>query len=236
MPTSNKTRQYWVNVAKGWAENALTHPDYNGSPQLDEFNAVMDELLELSDSLTQIVSATQPTSHEMIVNVRIANDDAASKFIEEQINKIVPPEMRETIRAIPVPILQAVRDILESIPGAFPNEALDIVVAAMKDGRNAYHWYEIANKRKIQPAILKLAVRLLEDAAESYGSHSCNDFEMEDTPKNLNIVSEVAKQNGWDINPENFRTKRANGETVIIAMDYELMAYCARILKEAANG
>jgi len=105
----------------------------------------------------------------------------------------------------------------------------------MRDGRGAYQWYEVTNKRKIQPAILKLAARLLEDAAESYGSHSCNDFEMEDTPENLNLVSEVAKANGWDIDPQNFRTKRANGDTVIIAMDYELMTYCANILKEAAN-
>ena len=29
----------------------MTHPDYGGSPQLDEFNAVMDDLLEASDKL-----------------------------------------------------------------------------------------------------------------------------------------------------------------------------------------
>lgn len=53
MSTSQKTRKYWVEKAKGWAEDFLTHPDYDGSPQLDEFNQVMDELLEASEKLEE---------------------------------------------------------------------------------------------------------------------------------------------------------------------------------------
>jgi hypothetical protein len=226
MPTSNKTRAYWIDKAKGWAEGFLTHPDYGGSPQLDEFNAVMDELMALSN---------QPVT---TMRVKLNSDDVKNidAAIEKEFDKIVTPELREAIRAIPAPILNVVQEILATIPDAFNDqESLDTIVAAMRDGRGAYQWYQVANKRKIQPAILKLAARLLEDAAESYGSHGCNDFHMEDTPENLSLVSEVAKQNGWDIDPQNFRTKRSNGETVIIAMDYELMAYCAHILKEAAN-
>ena len=49
MSTSTATRRYWVDVAKGWAEGRLTDNiiDPGGStPQLDEFNWVMEELLE----------------------------------------------------------------------------------------------------------------------------------------------------------------------------------------------
>jgi hypothetical protein len=40
MRTSEQTRKYWVEAAKGWAEGRLP------PPQLDEFNQVMDELLQ----------------------------------------------------------------------------------------------------------------------------------------------------------------------------------------------
>lgn len=55
MPTSLMTRKYWVNIANNWAVNALGHPDYdNRSPQLDEFEAVMDELIADSEELSRI--------------------------------------------------------------------------------------------------------------------------------------------------------------------------------------
>jgi hypothetical protein len=45
MTTSKATREYWINIFKGWAETRLS------PPQADEAIAVLDEMMEESDTL-----------------------------------------------------------------------------------------------------------------------------------------------------------------------------------------
>ena len=56
--TSQKTREYWAEKAIGWAEGFLLRPDFDGTPQLDEFRAVMDDLLDASRKVNDIAWLT----------------------------------------------------------------------------------------------------------------------------------------------------------------------------------
>lgn len=106
MTTSHKTRQYWVEKAKGWAENFLTHPDYGGSPQLDEFNAVMDELLALSEVDDIEKMQAELTQARAIIaerGVRIVAQNVEIERLREALDKIANiPTLESSYAAKPI--------------------------------------------------------------------------------------------------------------------------------------
>ena len=63
MTTSKITRNYWIDKAKGWAEAKLS------PPQADEFNSVMDELVDEDEAAQKEIERLQS-------ELKAANDDA----------------------------------------------------------------------------------------------------------------------------------------------------------------
>lgn len=68
MTTSLMTRKYWVELSKAWAIPRLGHPDYdNESPQLDEYRAVMDDLIADSEELAKLKSSMRQVDHGQVL-------------------------------------------------------------------------------------------------------------------------------------------------------------------------
>lgn len=86
---------------------------------------------------------------------------------------------------------------------------------------------------QLTKAELLLAAKLLEDAAEQYSNHGCNDYFIENTPEHRAIVLAKTEHEGWepeDINPDPDHLGR------IITDDSGMMDYLAHRLRQAATG
>lgn len=76
---------------------------------------------------------------------------------------------------------------------------------------------------------LEFAAKLLDLAAESFGNHGCNDYEIPNTPENLDFAKRLIT---WSDYPED--KPNIHGE-IIYLMDWEIMRFLAdEISKEAS--
>lgn len=85
--------------------------------------------------------------------------------------------------------------------------------------------------KSLTSAEFKLAADLLERASESFANHGCNDFNLENTKENVDILNDMHQRGGWPKDMLTFDvTKKALG-----AHDDSLMGHLAIRLREAAE-
>lgn len=74
-----------------------------------------------------------------------------------------------------------------------------------------------------------LASEMLEIAADEFNNHGCNDFELPQTQENIDFVQRMIVDGDYPLS----EMIVYNGK--IIVMDWEVMLYCARLLKQRAE-
>lgn len=76
--------------------------------------------------------------------------------------------------------------------------------------------------------VMALAAKLLEMASDEFSNHVCNDFELQDTPVNRELVLAAEKRNdGLDHDASELNIYNGN----ICTQDFFLMHYCADVLR-----
>ena len=88
MTTSKITRNYWIDKAKGWAEAKLS------PPQADEFNSVMDELVDEDEAAQKEIERLQS-------ELKAVTDAAKELYARLYLNFVIvdsPLETEEYIR------------------------------------------------------------------------------------------------------------------------------------------
>lgn len=76
---------------------------------------------------------------------------------------------------------------------------------------------------------LKIAAELLELAADQFGNHGCNDYEIKNTKENLEFVKQmIAFSDDPDEKPEVYRGK-------ILICDFQAMQYLSDLLEKESN-
>jgi hypothetical protein len=83
----------------------------------------------------------------------------------------------------------------------------------------------------MNPTMLKLASELLKMAADEFSNHGCNDFELDDTPENRELIINMQTEGGWD-DPKEVRVHDGK----IFTTDWGLMRYLAKKLATIAGG
>lgn len=76
----------------------------------------------------------------------------------------------------------------------------------------------------------RIAAKMLEIAADEFANHSCNDFELDYTPENLEFATGLVMDLGYsrkDISIDYDARK-------IWIPDTNVMVYCAKLLREEA--
>lgn len=84
--------------------------------------------------------------------------------------------------------------------------------------------------KPIHPVDARIAAQMLNLAADQFGNHGCNDFELPNTPENMEFIKRVI---AWSDYPEDEPHLHADQ---ILTMDWEVMRYCADVLEAAADG
>jgi hypothetical protein len=97
-------------------------------------------------------------------------------------------------------------------------------------------WHSISNKGVFMLVIhsveARIAAEMLELAADEFGNHGCNDFELDNTPENLAFVKRLIAAGDY---PEDEPNLSGDG-TKIYLMDWLIMGYCADVLKGETGG
>jgi hypothetical protein len=81
----------------------------------------------------------------------------------------------------------------------------------------------------LTPTQRKIAAHMLRLAAESYSNHGCNDFELPNTPNNLQFVKDMIAQSDYMEDAPSIH----NGN--LLMLDWEVMEYCADLLDPQEN-
>lgn len=79
---------------------------------------------------------------------------------------------------------------------------------------------------------LALAAKLLEEASDEFGNHSCNDYQLENTDENWKLICEAEQWNNprqKDMEPRPPLNKK------IDTADFFIMSYLAHFLKEQSK-
>jgi hypothetical protein len=78
---------------------------------------------------------------------------------------------------------------------------------------------------------LLVAAQMLELAADEFSNHTSNDFELPNTPENLEFVKAMDKAVGDPDYPD--EEPNLDGSKIYV-MDWMVMRYCIKLLKEEA--
>lgn len=82
---------------------------------------------------------------------------------------------------------------------------------------------------ELTPAELAAAALLLDQAAELYSNHGCNDLELPNTDANWALANAVAEENRMDL------LRRPPLDRPILTQDWMVMQYLSKRFKEAAK-
>lgn len=77
----------------------------------------------------------------------------------------------------------------------------------------------------------RVAADLLDLAADKFSNHGCNDFELPNTPEHLELTRRLIAASDY---PEDEPQLSADG-TAIYLMDWQVMRYCADVLRRYAD-
>jgi hypothetical protein len=91
--------------------------------------------------------------------------------------------------------------------------------------------YERDNQLKINATILKVAAQLLRESASAYSNHGCNDYELPNTPENMEFVRAMIAASDY---PDDVPQLGLNDKNINF-MDTEAMRFCANMLEEMAG-
>lgn len=83
----------------------------------------------------------------------------------------------------------------------------------------------------LHPTEARIAADMLKMASDEYGNHGCNDFELPNTPANLEFVRRLIAASDY---PEDEPRLSPDG-TEIWLMDWSIMDYCAAVLRTYAD-
>jgi hypothetical protein len=79
---------------------------------------------------------------------------------------------------------------------------------------------------------LALAAELLEEASNEFSNHGCNDFQLENTDENWQLICDMED---WNRTSAEDRSPRPPLNRPIYTMDWYVMSYLAAFLKAKSN-
>jgi hypothetical protein len=87
----------------------------------------------------------------------------------------------------------------------------------------------MADIREVAKAQHRILADLLDMANDEFSNHGCNDYELENTPENLAIVTAMEKWNTENSGEEPYAPNISNDGTKIYTQDWYLMSYFAHL-------
>lgn len=81
----------------------------------------------------------------------------------------------------------------------------------------------------------KILSDLLDMASEEFSNHGCNDFEIDNTPENMELLRMAHEWNVKGDASQPFDPMITNDGTTIYVMDYFLMGYFSHLFKELSK-
>ena len=79
----------------------------------------------------------------------------------------------------------------------------------------------------ISKALLNISADMLDMAADEYASHVCNDYEITNTPENLNFVKDMIRSGFMD----GEELEGNENDSMLSVSDFNIMSYCAYLLR-----
>jgi hypothetical protein len=81
----------------------------------------------------------------------------------------------------------------------------------------------------------KIIAELLEMASDEFSNHSCNDYEIDNTAENMDLLKDA---HNWNVNgdpSQSFEPVISKDGSKIYVMDYFLFGYFAHIFRDMTN-
>lgn len=88
------------------------------------------------------------------------------------------------------------------------------------------------DRQVMNGVILRIAAKMLDMAADEFANHGCNDYRLPNTPENLAFVEAMIAASDYPNDEPIF----SSDETKIYVMDWQVMGYCARVLRAMCTG